>query len=114
MSTESGSIRARMAALKLRAKYPLEGTAVKRNEAKAVEDKGWRHWLDTIFPDQFDTAFIDVHTEFWEWGWKFLMALRDRKPLPKEANAALALWSRHFGKSMHSEVFAAASICVVG
>lgn len=103
-----------MAALKLRAKYPLEGAAVKRNEAKAVEDKGWQVWLDTIFPDQFDTGFIDVHTEFWEWGWKFLIALRDRQPLPKEANAALALWSRHFGKSMHSEVFAAAAVCVVG
>lgn len=108
------SIRGRMAALKLRAKYPLEGTAVKRNEAKAVEDRGFKVWLDTIFPDQFDTAFIEVHTDFWEWGWKFLICLRDRKPLPPEANAFLALWSRNYGKSLHSEVFSAAAICVVG
>lgn len=100
--------------LRLRSMFPVDGTALKQQSARDLEDSGYQSWLAAIFPDQFDSAFIDVHTDFWDWGWKFLIALRDKKTLPKDANAFLALWSRNFGKSMHSEVFTAAAVCVVG
>lgn len=108
------STAASVAALRLRSKYPMDGMALKRSEAKALEDRGHRPWLDAIFPDLFDAPFIQEHTDFWDWGWKFLICLRDRKPLPPEANAFLDLLSRNLGKSMHCEVFMTAAVCVVG
>lgn len=102
-------------ALQLRAKYPVEGATFKSTEALELENQGYAAWLSEVFPDRFDTEFIDVHTDFWEWGWKFLIALRDRQPLTKEdKNAFLALWSRNFGKSTHAEIFTAAATCVIG
>lgn len=106
---------AEVEAIHLRSKYPVEGAVFKSPEALALEDRGYGAWLQEVFPDRFDTEFIDVHTDFWEWGWKFLIALRDRKSLTKEEkNAFLALWSRNFGKSTHAEIFTAAAACVIG
>ena len=105
---------AEASALYLRSKYPPEGAVLKREEAKHLEDQGHHAWLDAVFPDLFDCEFLPEHEQFWEWGFKFLIALRDRKPLPPDANAFLALLSRNYGKSMHSETFMAAAVCIVG
>lgn len=105
---------AEASALYLRSKYPREGDVLKRDEARALENSGHHAWLDAVFPDLFDCEFLPEHEEFWEWGFKFLIALRDRKPLPPDANAFLDLLSRNFGKSMHCEAFMAAAVCIVG
>jgi hypothetical protein len=86
----------------------------KTEKAKALETQGWRAWVAGVLPDTFDTEFIDDHVDFWEWGWKFLIALRDGKPLTEEENAFLAIWSRNFGKSTQAEAFIVAAVCVVG
>lgn len=104
---------AELEAIHLRSKYPAESATLKRNDSKALEDEGYKPWLDAVFPDQFDCEFLPEHKQFWEWGWKFLIALRDRKPLPPDANAFLDLLSRNYGKSLHCETFMAAAVCVV-
>lgn len=114
MSKAAALSAARLAALELESRYPVEGNVLKRGEQKALEDKGAKAWLGEVFPDLFDCAFLPEHDQFWEWGWKFLIALRDRQELPQDANAFLALLSRNFGKSMHAETFMVASVCVVG
>jgi hypothetical protein len=86
----------------------------KTDKAKELEAKGWRVMVKALFPDSFDTEFIDLHADFWEWGWKFLIALRDGRPLTEEENAFLALWSRNFGKSSQAEAFVVVAVCVVG
>src|SRR5574338_537518 len=96
---------AEASALYLRSKYPAESAILKRDEAKHLEDQGWRAWQQHVFPDLFDCEFLPEHTQFWDWGWSFLISLRDRKPLPPDANAFLDLLSRNFGKSMHCEAF---------
>jgi hypothetical protein len=105
---------AEASALYLRSKYPAESAILKRDESKQLEDRGWRPWQQHVFPDLFDCEFLPEHTQFWDWGWSFLLALRDRKPLPPDANAFLDLLSRNFGKSMHCEAFMVAAVCVVG
>lgn len=104
---------AEASALYLRSKYPPESAVLKRDDARGLEDQGYELWLEAVFPSQFDCEFLPEHRQFWEWGWKFLIALRDRKPLPPDANAFLDLLSRNFGKSIHCETFMAAAVCVV-
>ncbi len=87
---------------------------IKSPQAVALEAKSWREWLDAVYPAQFDTSFTRDHNDFWEWGWKFIIAMRDGQPLPDNGNAFLSLWSRNFGKSKHAEVFMSAAVCVIG
>jgi hypothetical protein len=105
---------ARISAMHLETEYPVESAVLKSEEAQALEDQGYQVWIATVFPDYFDCEFLPEHEQLWTWGWKFLIALRDRQTLPPDANAFLDLLSRNYGKSMHCEAFMAAAVCVVG
>ena len=76
MTTPAALSAVQLAALELSAMYPVEGNALKRQEQRELEDKGYKPWIDAVFPDLFDCEFLPEHRQFWEWGWKFLIALR--------------------------------------
>ena len=41
-------------------------------KAATLESKGWREWLQTIWPFWFSEEFSEDHVDFWDWFWSVL------------------------------------------
>lgn len=75
------------------------GIASASESASALEARGWKAWLTTIFPFAFPAEFASFHEQFWEIWWMVCMLIRDSKPVPPELLNLLLLWGRALAKS---------------
>ncbi|GEM_PF-3937724 len=87
--------------------------------ARFIESKGWRVWLNTLFPFAVEEDFSADHEKFWELRWSVLLRIREQKkyarlnlPLPKEFQindneyATLLILGRGLAKSSTIEMSA--------
>jgi len=84
----------------LRTEAQLAGLKVPEpNLGRALEQKGWREWLLTLFPFWFEEEFSQEHEKYWELHWKCIQLIKaGKEPDTKEATKMLLL-GRGLGKS---------------
>ena len=61
----------------LRTEAQLAGLKVPEpNLGRALEQKGWREWLLTLFPFWFEEEFSQEHEKYWELHWKCIQLIK--------------------------------------
>lgn len=79
---------------------PLWGQPDKHtSQARALEAKGWRVWLQTVFPFAFPAEFAWFHCKFWDVWWDVCLCIKNKKTVPANLQNFLLLWGRALAKS---------------
>lgn len=84
------------------------------SEADALESKGWREWLNTLFPFVFGADFSDDHAKYWSHKWDVLQKLKRKEEVTPKELVTLIILGRGMGKSTMAEVAALMRAAVVG
>lgn len=76
---------------------------VKTEKARALEERGYEAWAQTLGPNTFTGPFAPFHHEFWSWYWPVRMKLLAGEILEPAEMVMLLMWGRGMGKSSNVE-----------
>ena len=68
-------------------------------KAATLESKGWREWLQTIWPFWFSEEFSEDHVDFWDWFWSVLDRIKFKGHIELWELVCLLILGRGLGKS---------------